>query len=89
MLKITIWDTDARRIAEIDRNLQAALFELKIQALVLSNSEPPLLARENLLGRIPVLEIAGNYWSKTPGKAFSRQECAALLLKFKPDGDAS
>lgn len=87
MLKITIWDSDPRRIAEIDRNLQTALSRLKMHALILSNSEPPLLARENLLNRIPVLEIAGRYWSKSPGRAFTVEDCASLLTKF--NGEAS
>lgn len=83
MLRITIWDNDALRIAEIDRNLQSALSELRIEGLILSNSEPTLLARENLLDRVPVLEIGGNYWSKKTGKAFSKAECHSLLSKFK------
>jgi hypothetical protein len=87
MHTITIWDTDAARAAEIDRNLHTALSGLGMDALVLLNSEPPLLARENLLKRIPVLEIAGKYWSKTPGKAFSVQDCVALLAKLRVDGE--
>lgn len=88
MLTITIWDNAADRIAEIDRNLRKALSDLKMQALVLSNSEPPLLARENLLGRVPVLEIAGKYWSKTPGKAFTIRDCVQLLSGFTSHGEA-
>ena len=87
MLRITIWDNDALRIAEIDKNLQSALDELKIKGLILSNSEPPLLARENLLGRLPVLEIAGNYWSRKAGRVFSKDECIQLLSKFKLMGE--
>lgn len=88
MLQITIWDNDAQRIAEIDRNLHFSLAELKIQGLILSNSDPPLLARENLLDRLPVLEIAGNYWSKKAGEVFSKDECISLLSKFKLMGEA-
>jgi hypothetical protein len=87
MLQITIWDNDALRIAEIDRNLQSALSELKAKGLILSNSESPLLARENLIDRVPVLEIAGNYWSKKTGKVFSKAECLSLLSKFKSIGE--
>ncbi len=89
MLRITIWDNDAARAAEIDRNLHTALSDLGVDALVLLNSEPPLLARENLLQRVPVLEIAGKYWSKTPGKSFSIQDCVALLAKLRTDGEGS
>jgi hypothetical protein len=83
MLKIIIWDNDQQRIAEIDSNLQAALNELNLKAVILSNSEPPLLARENLLSRLPLLEIAGRYWSMHPGVAFSKADCICLLSKFK------
>lgn len=82
MLKIVIWDNDPQRIAEIDRNLQAAAVELGLKVLTLSNAEPPSIARENLAGRLPVLEIGGRYWSRRPGQAFSRAECFSLLSKF-------
>jgi len=82
MLKIIIWDNDQQRIAEIDSNLQAALNELKLKAVILCNSEPPSLARENLLSRLPVLEIAGRYWSMHPGVAFSKADCICLLSKI-------
>lgn len=83
MLKINIWDNDPQRFAAIDSNLQAALNELNLKAVILSNSEPPLLARENLLSRLPLLEIAGRYWSMHPGVAFSKADCICLLSKFK------
>lgn len=81
--RIIIWDNDPQRIAEIGRNLQAAVNELKVKALILSNSEPPSIARENLLDRLPVLEIAGRYWSLRPGRAFSKKDCISLLSRFK------
>jgi hypothetical protein len=83
VLQITIWDNDSQRIAEIDKNLQVALIGLKLKALILSNSEPPSIARENLLSRLPVLEIAGRYWSMRPGRTFSKEDCISLLSKFK------
>jgi hypothetical protein len=83
MLQITIWDNDRQRITEIDTNLQVALNELKLKALILSNSEPPSIARENLLNRLPVLEIAGHYWSMRPGRVFSKKDCISLLSRFK------
>jgi hypothetical protein len=82
VLKIVIWDNDPRRIAEIDRNLQTAAAELGLKVLILSNAEPPSIARENLLDRLPALEIAGSHWSRRPGHAFSRQDCVSLLSKF-------
>jgi hypothetical protein len=83
VLQIVIWDNDPQRIAEIDRNLQSAANQLELKALILSNSEPPSIARENLLDRLPVLEIAGCYWSLRLGKAFSQADCIALLSRFK------
>jgi hypothetical protein len=83
VLQIIIWDNDKQRIAEIDKNLHVALNELKLKALILSNSEPPSIARENLLNRLPVLEIEGRYWSMRPGSAFSKKDCISLLSRFK------
>lgn len=83
MLQIIVWDNDSRRIAEIEKNLQAALKELRLKALILCNSEPPSIARENLLHRLPVLEIAGRHWSLRPGRPFSKEDCVSLLSKFK------
>jgi hypothetical protein len=82
VLKIVIWDNDPLRIAAIDRNLQAAAIELGLKLLILSNTEPPSIARENLLDRLPVLEIGGRHWSRRPGHAFSRADCVSLLSKF-------
>lgn len=79
MMHIIIWDNDAGRIAEIDKNLHLALKELSLRAVVTINAEPPSIARENLFGRLPVLEIAGRYWSLHPGKAFSKDQCISLL----------
>jgi hypothetical protein len=81
-LSITIWDNNATRIAKIDHNLHLALSELKLKSTVNSISEPPALARENLLDRVPVLEIAGKYWSLTPNKTISQSDCKKLLQKI-------
>lgn len=80
-LSITIWDNNVTRIADIDHNIHLALRELKLKADVNSISEPPALARENLLNRVPVLEIAGKYWSLTPNKTISQSDCEKLLHK--------
>ena len=85
-MDIRILDNDARRIAEIDRNINLALRELKIEALVTSNSEPPSLAREGLIGKVPVLQIAGKYWSISEKRAFTKQECLALLTRLLQAG---
>ena len=81
-LKIVIWDTDPQRIARIDRNLNVSFKELGIKGAITCNAEPPSLVRAGLLGRVPVLEIAGKYWSREPGKVFSVSECTQLLKRF-------
>ena len=85
-MEIQILDNDARRIAEIDRNINLALRELKINALVTSNSEPPSLAREGLIGKVPVLQIADKYWSIPEKRAFTKQECITLLTRILQAG---
>jgi len=53
-MRITIWDNHPERIAEIDKNLHLALKYLGLKAIIIWNSEPPQLARENILDRLPV-----------------------------------
>ena len=83
MMHIVIWDIDAERISQIDKNLNRALNELGLRAVVASNAEPLSLERENLLPRLPVLEINGLYWSLTPGKVFSKEQCKSLLRRLR------
>ena len=85
MMHIIIWDIDPERISQIDRNMNSALNELGVRAVVASNAEPLSLERENLLPRLPVLEINDLYWSLTPGKVFSKDECKSLLRRIRPN----
>ena len=78
-LKITIWDLEARRIASIERKLYEAMKEYGIRGVVVSQSEPPLVSRMNLTGRIPVLEVGGLFWSQQPGKEFDKAACAEFI----------
>lgn len=78
-LKITIWDSDAARIAGIERKLYAAMKECGAKGRVDSMSEPPLLARMNLTCRVPVLEADGMYWSREPMREFSQAACTKLV----------
>lgn len=80
-LSIVIWDYDPERIAEIDRNLHQALRELNLRGTVSSLSEPPLMSREGLVGREPVLEIGDAYWSR-PGETISKEACLKLLSRI-------
>ena len=84
MMRITIWDIDPERIAQIDKNLNMALIELGVRAVVASNADPLSLERENLLPRLPVLEINDLFWSLKPGRAFSKAQCKSLLRKIGP-----
>ena len=81
-LSIVIWDYDPERIAEIDRNLHLALRELNLRDTVSSLSEPPLMSREGLVGREPVLEIGDTYWSLRPGESISKEACLKLLSRI-------
>jgi len=81
-LSITIWDNNAARMAEIDHNIHLVLRELKLKGIVNSISEPPLLARENLLNRVPVLEIEEKYWSLKANTVIGQTEIKNLLIKI-------
>jgi hypothetical protein len=85
MMHIVIWDIDTERISQIDKNLNTALNEMGVRAVVASNADPLSLERENLLPRLPVLEINGLYWSLKPGKVFSKEECQSLLRRIRAD----
>lgn len=78
-LKITIWDLDARRIASIERKLYEAMKEYGVKGVVVSQSEPPLVSRMNLTGRIPVLEVEGLFWSQRPGIEFDKASCSEFI----------
>ena len=78
-LSIVIWDYDPERIAEIDRNLHLALRELNLRGTVSSLSEPPLMSREGLVGREPVLEIGDAYWSLRPGETISKKPASSCF----------
>lgn len=82
-LSVTIWDNNTTRLAEIDRNLHNAAKHLRLCIKTFIIAEPPLMARENLLARVPVLEIDGLYWSLRPAQSITEKQCLALLARFK------
>lgn len=83
---ITIWDQDYARIKSMERNLQNAIKQMKIKARIQLNIEPPLIARNNLLGRTPVVQIDdGIFWRLEPGITISTQNFVILLEKLKID----
>lgn len=81
-ISITLWEQSAERILEIDKNLHAAAQELGIRIHLSIMSETPLLGRNRLLDKIPVLEIDGMQWRIRPYQVFTKEECAALLNKL-------
>lgn len=88
-LEVVIWDLDAKRIHEIDCNLHNAAGSLGMKAKISSMSEPPLVARMGLSGRVPVLEIKGDYWSLPDGVEISEKNCTTLLRRFLPKASAA
>ena len=87
-MEIAIWDIKPSRIAEINRNLRAALYEAGMKANIMIMSEPPLVARMNLTERVPLLEIDGMYWSLKPGETISREACLSLLNHIRQLSEA-
>lgn len=81
--EIVIWDSVPERIAIIDENLHRAMRRVGIRCAVSSMSEPPLLARMDMLGRLPSLEINGDYWTLEPGRVITEEECIHLLQFLK------
>ena len=79
IIEISIWDNDGERIRQIECNLFRALRSLGLKGTVKIISEPPLLSRENLLQRVPVLEIQDKYWSLKPQTVITEEQCRALL----------
>lgn len=79
LAEISIWDNDAERIRIIEANLCNAMRSLGIRGVVKIISEPPLLSRENLLDRVPVLEIMDKYWSLSPQTVITEDQCRELL----------
>lgn len=83
VFNITIWDTHAGRIAEIERNLISAMKKAGVRVSVDSQSEPPMVSRMNLLHRVPTLEVDGMFWTLEPGQVISEESCVGLLTMLK------
>ena len=64
------------------QSLRGILRELNLRGTVSSLSEPPLMSREGLVGREPVLEIGDAYWSLRPGETISKEACLKLLSRI-------
>lgn len=81
--KITIWDSDPVRIAEISANITLAMQKLNVKYEIASQSETPLLSRMGLYGKTPKLEIDGLYWTWEINKPIPLTAIEALLTQLK------
>ena len=82
MEEIILWESDCKTIRACEIALHEALKKLGLKAIVTINSEPPLIARNQLWGRLPVLEIQGLHLSLRPGCAFTVEELTRLFKKI-------
>ena len=79
MEEIVIWETNAERIRACETAVSQALRELGLKGTVMVNSEPPLISRNRLWERLPVLEIRGQHWSLHPGEPFTTEQLVRLF----------
>lgn len=78
-MDITLWDRDATRIADIEKNLRSAMKKLSMSGHVTIMSEPPLLNRMGVINRVPLLEINGMYWSLRADETIPESDILDLL----------
>lgn len=79
MEEIALWAEEPEMIRACEAAVHAALRAVGIEARLIVNSEPPLIARHGLAARLPALEIRQMYWTLRPGRAFTESEVTALL----------
>jgi hypothetical protein len=77
--EIIVWASDGEVIRACELAVYEALKELGLKAIVTVNSEPPLIARNQLWERLPVLEIRGLRWSLRPGQPFTAKQLTRLF----------
>ena len=82
MEQIILWESKGETIRACELAVHEALKELGLKAVVTVNSEPPLIGRNQLWGRLPVLEIRGLYWSLRPGCAFRAEDLKPLFTRI-------
>ena len=85
MEKIVLWESKGETIRACQLAVHEALKELGLKAVVIVNSELPLIGRNQLWGRLPVLEIRGLHWSLRPGCAFMAKFLKPLFSKIFAD----
>ncbi len=82
MEQIILWECQGETIRACELAVHQALKELGLTAVVTVNSEPPSIGRNQLWGRLPVLEIRGLYWSLRPGCAFRAEDLKPLFTRI-------
>ena len=87
MEEIILWESDVNIIHLSVAAISGALKGLGIKATVIINSEPPLISRNQLWDRLPVIELRGLRWSLHPGIAFTETELMHLLRKILVSSD--
>lgn len=85
MEEIILWESDVNIINPSVDAIHKALKGLGIKATVIINSEPPLISRNQLWDRLPVIELRGLRWSLHPGMTFTETELTRLLRKILVD----
>ena len=85
MEQIILWESNGEIIRACLTSVHEALNELGLKATVTVNSEPPLIGRNKLWERLPVLEIRGLHFSLRPGCAFKTEDLKALFSKIFAD----
>lgn len=82
MEEIILWESDGETIRACELAVYQALKALSLKARVTINSEPPLISRNQLWERLPVLEIRGLRWSLRPGQPFTAEQLTRLFAKI-------
>ncbi len=87
--EIGLWDDDIERIKRTHGVMEKLLRQMRIQAYICTNCEPPQLGRSNLFGKFPVIEVNGNYWHRKPNEDISEEQLAVLFRHLVSMGELS
>jgi len=79
MEEIILWESNGEIIRACETAVSQALKALGLKAVLIVNSEPPLISRNQLWERLPVLEIRGLCWSLRPGQPFTAEQLTRLF----------
>jgi len=82
MEEIILWECNIERIHATETAVYQALREIGYKARLTINCEMPLLSRQQLWERLPVLEIRGQRWSLCPGRAFTAEQLTQLFTRI-------